>query len=73
MWKMAHNAVLWTRYTDAELAGIHHALVASIPPQEMMYILRWLVPFMNPAERSAMMADMQAHAPAAAWTPCART
>ncbi|HEY3050042.1 MAG TPA: hypothetical protein VGJ72_21600 [Polaromonas sp.] len=41
--------------------------VSSIPPQEMMYILRWLVPFMNPAERSAMMADMQAHAPAPAF------
>jgi hypothetical protein len=63
----AHNAVLWSRYTDAELAGIHSALVASIPPQEMMYTLRWLVPFMNPAERSAMMADMQAHAPAPAF------
>ena len=63
----AHNAVLWSRYTDAELADIHNALVASIPPQEMMYVLRWLVPFMNPTERSAMMADMQAHAPAPAF------
>ncbi|WP_092004727.1 hemerythrin domain-containing protein [Polaromonas sp. OV174] len=60
----AHNAVLWSRYTDAELAAIHGALVASIPPEEMMFVLRWLVPFMNPAERRAMLADMQAHAPA---------
>ncbi|MFZ2295094.1 MAG: hemerythrin domain-containing protein [Polaromonas sp.] len=63
----AHNAVLWSRYTDAELAAIHNDLVASIPPEEMMTILRWLVPFMNPAERTAMMADMQAHAPAPAF------
>jgi hypothetical protein len=63
----AHNAVLWSRYTDAELADIHAALVASIPPQEMMYVVRWLVPFMNPAERIAMMADMRAHAPAPAF------
>lgn len=63
----AHNAVLWSRYTDAELAAIHYDLVASIPPEEMMTILRWLVPFMNPAERTAMMADMQAHAPAPAF------
>lgn len=63
----AHNAVLWSRYTDAELADIHGALVASIPPQEMMYTLRWLVPFMNPAERLALMADMKAHAPAPAF------
>lgn len=63
----AHNAVLWARYTDAELIAIHDALVASIPPEEMMFTLRWLVPFMNPAERAAMMRDMQAHAPAPAF------
>lgn len=63
----AHNAVLWSRYTDAELVTIHNALVASIPPAEMMFTLRWLVPFMNPAERTALLADMQAHAPAPAF------
>ncbi|HEV8693154.1 MAG TPA: hemerythrin domain-containing protein [Lysobacter sp.] len=36
----AHNAVLWSRYTDAELAGIHNALVASIPPQPPLLFLR---------------------------------
>lgn len=63
----AHNAVLWARYTDAELAEVHGALVASIPPQEMMGVIRWMVPFMNPAERAAMLADMRAHAPAPAF------
>lgn len=63
----AHNAVLWARYTDAELIEIHDALVASIPPQEMMFVLRWLVPFMNPAERAGMLADMRAQAPAPAF------
>ncbi len=60
----AHNAVLWARYTDAQLIEIHEALVASIPPDEMMFALRWMAPFMNPGERSAMLAGMQAHAPA---------
>jgi hypothetical protein len=63
----AHNAVLWARYTDAELLGIHNALVASIPPAEMMFTARWLVPFMNPAERAAMLGDMRLHAPAPAF------
>lgn len=63
----AHNAVLWARYTDAELIEIHNALVASIPPHEMMFVVRWMVPFMNPAERAAMMGDMRAHAPAPAF------
>ncbi len=63
----AHHAVLWARYTDAELVAIHDALVAAIPPQEMMATARWLVPFMNPAERVAMLADMRAKAPAPAF------
>ena len=41
------------RYTDEELAGIHAALVGSIAPPEMLMTLRWMVPFMAPAERAA--------------------
>lgn len=63
----AHNAVLWARYTDAELAAIHDELVASIPPAEMMRIARWLVPAMNPAERLGLLADMRSKAPAPAF------
>ena len=59
-----HNAVLWAHYSDAELADIHGALVASIPPQENMLVMRWMVPFLPPAERAALLADVQAHAPA---------
>jgi hypothetical protein len=63
----AHNAVLWARYTDAELMDIHHRLVGSIPPAEMMAAMRWMVPFMNPAERAMVLGDMRAHAPAPAF------
>jgi hypothetical protein len=63
----AHNAVLWARYTDAELVAIHDALVASIPPDEMMVTARWLVPFMNPPERFHLLADIRAKAPAPAF------
>lgn len=59
----AHNQVLWDRYSDEELVRIHDELVASIPPQEMLTTARWLVPFMSPAERTAMLSDMQQHAP----------
>ncbi len=62
-----HNSLLWAHYSDAELAQVHDALVASIPPQEMMFVVRWMVPFMNPAERTGMLADMQANAPAPAF------
>jgi hypothetical protein len=63
----AHNAVLWARYTDAELMEIHERLVASIPPAEMMAFARWMVPFMNPAERAGMLGGMKQHAPAPAF------
>jgi hypothetical protein len=62
-----HNAALWAHYTDDELAAIHNGLVASIPPQEMMYVMRWMLPSMNPAERAGMLAEMRAHAPAPAF------
>ncbi|MBU1354481.1 MAG: hypothetical protein KKB95_21665 [Gammaproteobacteria bacterium] len=64
----AHNSALWAHYSDEELMDIHNALVASIPAHEMMAILRWLVPFMSPPERTAMLADMRAHAPAPVFT-----
>jgi len=63
----AHNCVLWARYTDAELIDLHHRLVASIPPAEMMHTLRWLLPSLNPAERTALLQDMRAQAPAPAF------
>ncbi|HEX5697835.1 MAG TPA: hemerythrin domain-containing protein [Rhodoferax sp.] len=62
-----HNAILWARYTDAELIDLHARLVASIAPPEMMYTLRWMVPALTPAERTALFSDMQAHAPAPAF------
>ena len=60
----AHNRALWALYTDEELVRIHDALVASIPPHEMMAIARWLVPFMSPTERTVLLSDMQQNAPA---------
>jgi hypothetical protein len=59
-----HHAVLWAHYSDDELRAIHGALVASIPPEEMMRFVRWIVPFMNPGERAGMLGGMKANAPA---------
>ena len=63
----AHNALLWAAYTDAELAAIHDALVASIAPAEMMAVARWMLPFMNPAERLAVLSDIRGKAPIEAF------
>lgn len=63
----AHNAVLWAHYTDSELVAIHAALVASIPPGEMMFSMAWMLPSLSAPERVDLLADMRANAPAPAF------
>jgi len=59
-----HNAALWSAYTDAELRGIHDALVATIPPAEMMQVMRWMLPQMHALERLQVLGGMRQGAPA---------
>jgi hypothetical protein len=58
-----HNATLWAAYSDAELAEVHHRILASIEPAEMAQTLRWMVPAMSPTERAGMFLDMQQQMP----------
>lgn len=60
----AHNAVLWAHYSDQELLALHGRILASLPPEENLFTLRWMIPAMTPAERLQVLGDMQAHAPA---------
>lgn len=63
----AHNAALWAAYRDDELHALHNALVASIPGDEMMRILGWMVPALCPAERAGLLADLRAQMPPPAF------
>jgi hypothetical protein len=65
--EVENTAILWQTHSDAELAGIHQAIVTSIPPERMAVYIRWMVPFLNPAERAALLGAMQANAPAPAF------
>lgn len=58
-----HNAVLWAHYSDAELKAVHDDILAGIEPQELMSILGWMLPALNPAERLGLLGGMQAEAP----------
>lgn len=58
-----HNRVLWDRYSDAELMDLHARLVASLPPEENLFVMRWMIPAMTPAERLEVLGEMKAHAP----------
>ena len=63
----AHNAVLWAHHSDAELAQLEGAIVASIPPEETFVTMRWMLPCLTPAERALVLGGMQAQAPAPAF------
>lgn len=63
----AHNAVLWAAYSDAELAEVEHAIVASIPPQAMAEALHWFFPALNAPERAGMLAGMRDGMPTEAY------
>lgn len=60
----AHNAVLWAHYSDEELLALHGRILASLPPEENLFTLRWMIPAMTPAERLQVLGGMKAHAPA---------
>lgn len=62
-----NNAVLWECYTDEELVELHDRLLASIAPQEMLQIGRWMVPALSPAERAGLFGEMKAKAPEPAY------
>ncbi len=63
----AHNALLWSHYSDAQLLDIERALVASIPPAAMMECLRWFLPALNAPERVGMLSGMQQGMPPEAF------
>jgi hypothetical protein len=59
-----NNAVLWAAYSDAELLGIEHAIVASLKPEESAVSMRWMIPAMAPKERAMLLGGIRQGAPA---------
>jgi len=63
----AHNAALWAHYDDEELAALHGRLLASLPPQQTLQTMRWMVPALSPAERIGLFNGLKAEAPPEAF------
>lgn len=64
---IAHIAALWAHYRDDELMALHHRIVSSLPPQENLLVMRWMIPAITPAERAQTLGGMRAGAPAEAF------
>jgi hypothetical protein len=58
-----NNAILWATYTDAEIMNIVQRLVASIPPEQMLAFLHWMVPANAPRDRAQLLGGMKAGMP----------
>jgi hypothetical protein len=54
-------------FSTEELEAIHQAILASIPPQQMIASLRLFVPAINPAERAELLGGVKAGAPPQAF------
>jgi hypothetical protein len=62
-----NNAALWALYTDAELLDIHDRLVASVAPDTMVEILRWMAPSFAPQELAGLLGGMRGGMPPEAF------
>jgi len=58
-----NNEALWALYTDEELHRIHGELLASIEPAKITLNLRWIIPYVDHAERVAILKGMEAAMP----------
>jgi hypothetical protein len=59
----AHNRELWAAYTDGELVALEDSIKARHTPDEMKFVMRWMLPAMSPAERGAMVLAVRSSAP----------
>jgi hypothetical protein len=57
--ELEHNAVLWAKYSDAELMAIEQRIIASVAPTEMTAILAVAIPAQSHQERVGMLGGMK--------------
>lgn len=59
-----NNTLLWSLFSDAELADIHHSMVQATSQADMAIGARWILPSVRPEERDVLLAGVQATVPA---------
>ncbi len=58
------NPLIWNNFTDEELMGWHGQIMSTLSPDQIMMWFKYIVPSLNPFERSMIMGGFQANAPA---------
>lgn len=58
-----NTQALWQHYSDAELLALQQRLVASIPPEQEIVLLRWMLPHVSPQERAQVLQGIRQAAP----------
>ncbi|MFT3927658.1 MAG: hemerythrin domain-containing protein [Myxococcales bacterium] len=65
--EMLAMPALYAALDDTTLIEVHDKLVASVPPEEMMRWLSYMLPALNGSERTGMLLGMGANAPREAF------
>lgn len=53
-----NNRVLWDTHSDAEIIEIEQQMLAAMPAERMLPLVRWTVPNLAPDERALMLGEM---------------
>ena len=57
------NALIWENFTDAELMEQHGKIMSTLSPEQIMMWFKYIVPALNPFERTIIMGGFKANAP----------
>lgn len=58
------NQLIWDNFTDGELMEMHGQIMGTLTPDQILMWFKFIVPALNPIERSIMMGGFKANAPA---------
>ena len=57
------NALIWEHFTDADLMGQHGQIMSTLTPEQIMMWFKYIVPALNPFERTIIMGGFKENAP----------
>ena len=58
------NPLIWANFTDEELMGWHGQIMSTLTPDQVMMWFKYIIPALNPFERTMIMGGFSANAPA---------